>query len=134
MDYLADLENFFEDIRAGIKEARILSASGYADQSERMKGRVKFVALRSKVLIEKMLEPNIGKLLETKVALLPIPTRAINALHAYGIMTLADLLRMALIDVTKIPGLGSKSTLAIQKVIKANNLPWELLKSPGIDD
>ncbi|KQN34283.1 hypothetical protein ASE92_11775 [Pedobacter sp. Leaf41] len=134
MDYLADLEIFFEDISAGIKEARILSASGNADQSERMKARVKFVALRSKVLIDKIMEePNIT-LLETKMALLPLPTRTIKVLHAYNVITMADLLRLSLQEVTNIPGVGRQSIIALQDIVKANNLPWELLKSPGIDD
>lgn len=134
MDYLADLEIFFEDIRDGIKEVKVLSTLDNADQLEMMKRRVGFVALRSKVLIEKMLEPEIDKLLETKLAILPIPMRAINAFHAYHLITIADLLRLELIEVVTIPGLGRKSIQAMQAFLQANHLPWELLKSPGLDD
>ena len=132
MDYLAELEVFFEDIKHGFKEIEALEVLGDKVALENGRRWLMLGASTSSRLIEKLLEPNFRKLLGCKITTLPIPTRTINALHAANVITIAELLRLSVNEVLTIPGIGARGYYLTHSVLIDYGLNWELLKRPKL--
>ncbi|WP_316799051.1 DNA-directed RNA polymerase subunit alpha C-terminal domain-containing protein [Pedobacter frigidisoli] len=127
MDYLEDLENFYQVVKKGLEEIGEHSPQSQEDELDSMNRRVKLVRKQCFVLIEKMADLRISESLKIKIADMELSPRTKNALIGDNIITLADLLRRSIHKVARIQNLGNKSFMEIQGVIRQYDVTWEML-------
>ena len=128
MDYLKDLERFYEDVKKGLEEIGEHLPQSQEEELEAMNKRVKLVRSKCFVLIEKMAEPRVSESLNIRIADLQLSARTNNALIGNNIFTLADLLSRSITEVVGIRSLGRKSLREIQDVMFRHNVTWEMLR------